>query len=156
MKKLTLITFITLSIFLFGCENELKKLKEKPRKKNQIVAVIAYFENTIATDGSYDTEDDFNNTKEIVEIITVKNDEIFWCYDTQKLLKIEILGTISNAQIVYQSSNYSKIIVLEKQNIDGTYSIVPSESNGINGGKIIIKSGNIILKEINITYDGCL
>ena len=51
----------------------------------------------------------------------------------------------------------NKTIILDKSTIDGAYSIVPSESNnGMNGGKIIIKSGNEILKEIIINYDGCL
>ena len=156
MNKLTLITFITSSLFLFGCKNESENLKEKTQKKNEIGNFLSYFENTIPVDGNYDTEEDLNNTKQIVEIETVKNNKVFWCYDTQNLLKIEILGYVSDATILYKDSNNIEKIILDRTTIDGIYSIVPSESNGINGGKIIVKSGNEILKEITIEYDGCL
>lgn len=156
MNKLTIKAFIISTTLLVGCKNELKESNDANHKKNEITNVISYFENTIATDGSYDSEEDQNNTKEVFEFRTIKNNSIFWCYDTQKLLKIEILGYLSNASVVYQNLNNSEIILLKDSNIDGSYSIVPSESNGINGGKIIIKSGNEILKEITIEYDGCL
>lgn len=156
MNKLTLITFITSTILFFGCKNESEHLKDKPLKKNEIVNIISYFENTIPVDGNYDTEEDLNNTKQIVEIETVKNNKVFWCYDTMNLLKIEILGYVSDATILYKDSNNTEKIILDRTTIDGAYSIVPSESNGINGGKIIVKSGNEILTEITIKYDGCL
>jgi len=156
MNKLTLLTFITSSIFLFGCKNESEHLKNKIQKKNEIVNIISYFENSIPVDGNLDSSEN-EDFEEVVELKIVKNNTIFWCYDTMNLLKIEILGYVSDAQIVYQSSNDTKTIILDKSTIDGAYSIVPSESNnGMNGGKIIIKSGNEILKEIIINYDGCL
>jgi hypothetical protein len=156
MNKLTLISFITSSIFLFGCKNESEHLKDKTQKKNEIVNIISYFETTIPVDGNYDMEEDLNNTKQIVEIETVKNNKVFWCYDTMNLLKIEILGYVSDATILFKDSNNTEKKLLEHTTIDGAYSIVPSESNGIIGGKIIVKSGDEILKEITIEYEGCL
>ena len=47
MNKLTLLTFITSSIFLFGCKNESEHLKNKIQKKNEIVNIISYFENCL-------------------------------------------------------------------------------------------------------------
>jgi PBP1b-binding outer membrane lipoprotein LpoB len=156
MNKKFIALVITSIMLLIGCKNDSQPNTETPSKKNEITNVISYFEKTIAADGSYDSEEDTNNTKEVVELKTIKNNTIFWCYDTQNLLKIEILGDVSNAIVVYKNLNNSETTLLNDTNIDGSYSIVPSESNGLNGGKIIIKSGDKVLKEIVINYEGCL
>jgi hypothetical protein len=154
-RKYTLVILIS-TIMIVGCKSESKQNSEEIQKKEEITNVISYFEKTMPIDGSFDSEEDYNSTKEVVELQTVKNNTINWCYDTQDLLKIEILGYLTNATIIYKNSSDSEILLLNDANIEGSYSIVPSESNSISGGKIIIKSGDKILKEIVVNYEGCL
>ena len=156
MNRQSKLVMLMSTILIVGCKSETKQNNEEIQKKEEITNVISYFEKTMAIDGGFDSEEDYNSTKEVVELQTVKNSTINWCYDTQNLLKIEILGYVTNATIIYKNSSDSEILLLNDSTIEGSYSIVPSASNGINNGKIIIKSGDKILKEIVVNYEGCL
>lgn len=155
MNKKSIIVVITSLIFMVGCKNDSPQNSKTLVKENEIKNVISYFKILNAVDGNLDSAEN-EDFKEILELKIVKNDTLNWCYDTQNLLKIEILGYISDATILHKDSNNTEKIILEHISIDGSYSIVPTSSNSINGGKIIIKSNDKVLKEIIINYEGCL
>jgi hypothetical protein len=155
MNKKSIILVITSLIFIVGCKNDSPQNSKTSVKENEITNVISYFEILNAVDGNLDSGEN-EDFKEILELKIVKNDTLNWCYDTQNLLKIEILGYISDATILYKDSNNAEKIILDHISIDGSYSIVPTSYNSINGGKIIIKSNDKVLKEIIINYEGCL
>ncbi len=154
-KSIIIIIVITSLIFIVGCKNESHQSNNSFSKKNEITSVVKCFENLNAVDGNWDSGEN-EDIEKVVELEIVKNDTINWCYDTQHLLKIEILGYVSGATILYQDSNNGGEIILNNTTIDGSYSIVPTSSNSINGGKIIIKSNDKVLKKIIINYEGCL
>lgn len=151
MNKKSIIIVITSLVFIVGCKNESHQDNNSFSKKNEITSVVTYFENSNAVDGNWDSGEN-EDFKEVVELEIVKNDTINWCYDTQQLLKIEILGYISDATILYKATTNVEEIILDNTTIDGSYSIVSISS----GGKIIIKSNDKVMKEIIINYEGCL
>jgi hypothetical protein len=155
MNKKYLIIVITSLIFMVGCKNDSLESATTSLKDNEITNVVSYFKKFNAVDGNWDSGEN-EDFKEIIELHTVKNDTINWCYDTQNLLKIEILGYVSDATILYIDSNNAEKIILEHTTINGSYSIVSTSSNSISAGKIIIKSNDKVLKQIIINYEGCL
>ncbi len=73
------------------------------------------------------------------------------------MIKIELLGNISNARIIYIDKNNKETTLLDKANIYGSYLIVPTALNSyLNGGILKIYDGDELLKELTIQYEGCL
>ncbi len=127
--------------------------------ESEISGVYVLFRNSLPADGEWSGEQDYNS--EIIDEIEYEevedNNEIFYCYDTQYLIKIEILGYVKNANILYKYPLGKTISLLENTDINGQFVISPSSLNSyLNGGKIIIKSKNKVLKEFIILYEGCL
>lgn len=144
--------------FLACTENKSKNESENSTtiSKSEISNILVYYYTTTPTDGEWNS-DYSNETKEEVDFRLIKDNKIFWCYDVQELLKIEILGSISNATIDYSTSNGEIKNILTETDINGQFTIVPSEKNDhLSGGKIVIKRNKVVLKEIQIQYEGCL
>lgn len=153
---------ILLSLVLFtilSCaQNNTKKDSENSTNisKSEISNILVYYSSTSPSDGEWNSEFS-NETIQKVESKLVKDNKIFWCYDVQNLLKIEILGNVSNASIDYISANSEIKNIISETDISGQFTIAPSEvNNHLSGGKIVIKSNNEVLKEIQIQYEGCL
>jgi len=162
LKEILKMKIILLSLVFFtilSCaENNSKKYSENSNtiSKSEISNILVYFSSTSPSDGEWNSEFS-NETKEKVECKLVKDDKIFWCYDVQNLLKIEILGNVSNASIDHISANSEIKTIISEIDIRGQFTIAPSEVNDhLSGGKIVIKSNNEVLKEIQIQYEGCL
>lgn len=162
MKTITLL-FIAFSIFSCSqnspVEVQNESSKDNREIKNEISGVYALFENSSPSDGEWSGEQAYNS--EIISKIEYEevkeNKAIFYCYDTQKLIKIEILGYINNAIVEYKHPTGEKIILLENENINGQFVVCPTPSNThLNGGNIVVKSDGKILREIVINYEGCL
>ncbi len=155
--KIILLSLVFFTI-LSCAENNSKKDSENSTtiSKSEISNILVYFSTTSPADGEWNS-DYSNETKEEVDCRLIKDDKIFWCYDVQELLKIEILGSISNATIDYSTSNGEIKNILTETDINSQFTSVPLEKNdNLSGGKIVIKSNNEILKEIEIQYEGCL
>lgn len=84
----------------------------KMKSKNEITNVLVYFSTITPVDGDWDGNFD-DNIKETFECKLVKDDNIFWCYDVSEMIKIEILGQVLNATIIYRDhSNKKKALLL--------------------------------------------
>lgn len=157
MKKTIYYLILFPLLFLSSCNKKEDTNKKEGPVASQITNVLAYFKSEIASDGAYDSESDYDNTKTVFDYETLKDDKIFWCYDTMSLLKIELLGKVSDASICFINSQGVKTEILKNGTIDGSYSIVPMQSNSyLNNGTIKIFSGNKLLKQFDIVYEGCL
>lgn len=127
--------------------------------KSEITGVYALFEVSLPSDGEWSGEQDYNSELEYkYEYEEVKeNKELFYCYDTQKLIKLEILGYVKDATVEFTSVSNEKNILLKNGEINGLFVIAPSSAlSYLNGGLITVKSGNKILRTIRILYEGCL
>jgi hypothetical protein len=119
---------------------------------NEISEITATFSSLNASDGEWDNGAE-EETKNVADLKIVENDKLFYCYDTQSLLKLEIFGSVYKASIEYIEGG-EKTVIVENKDIDGSF-IIFSEKLGQHG-KLIIKSQNEILKEITIEAEGCL
>lgn len=136
MKKIIILSFLTLSII--GCK---EKQDSKKNTINEITGAIGFFENENG-----------------VEVKSTRDKKIlYWCYDLERLLKIDLLGKASDVSIdVITVDNKTKNI-MENAEIDGSYSITPMQYNSLlTGGKIVVKSGSKVIYELVISYEGCL
>lgn len=156
------ILICTLGLLLMGCGTETKsekltdEVQESESKQenfnNEISEITATFSRLNASDGEWDNGAEEETNKE-ADLKIVENDKLFYCYDTQSLLKIEIFGSVYKASIEYIEGEQKTVIVNDKD-IDGSF-IIFSEKLGQHG-KLIIKSQNKIIKEIIIEAEGCL
>uniref|UniRef100_UPI00404B4A24 hypothetical protein n=1 Tax=Flavobacterium sp. TaxID=239 RepID=UPI00404B4A24 len=156
---LTSIIFITVSCSQPSSnESDGEKTAIKTESENEILGVYALFRNTIASDGEWDSEEDYNNISQKIDYFEVIEDKpIFYCYDTEYLIKLEIIGHIKNASVYYSFPGEEMVCLVSKYDINGQFVIVPNSKNRyLNGGSLIIKAGNEVLREIEIQYDGCL
>lgn len=126
--------------------------------KSEITSILFLFKNSIPEDGEWDDEQTGYGSRitNKIEYTEVGNDnKIFYCYDTQTLLKIEILGYLKNASIQFfqndinEPTNFLKDTDLKDQ-------FVISSNNLHSNGKLVIKSGHKIIREVEIQYEGCL
>ena len=126
--------------------------------KDELLGVYALFQTTSAADGEWDSEEDYNNISQKIDYYEVIEDKpIFYCYDTEYLIKLEIIGHIKNASVYYSFPGEEMVCLVSKYDINGQFVIVPNSKNRyLNGGSLIIKAGNEVLREIEIQYDGCL
>lgn len=157
---------LTSIIFIVGScsqpssnETDGEKTAIKTEIENEILGVYALFRNTIPLDGEFDSFDYGNeSTFYKIEYMEVKEDKaIFYCYDTEYLIKMEVIAYIRNAHILYKSPNGEMISLFEGGDINGQFVIIPNSSNShLCGGTIIIKSADKVLREIIINYEGCL
>ena len=148
MKYLFYCSFFILSLLITGCNKSESKNesinKSKIDMKPEITSIIASFW-TVQDDESFN-----------IRYENIKENKLFWCYDVEELLKIEVLGYIPKASIIYTDNNGKEFEILNNQDIAGNYTIVPlSKYNAITGGIIKISSNNVLIKEFKIEYDGC-
>jgi len=148
----TLILIFSLSVLLYGCSSESNTISKPDNITNEISEVIATFKTAGAADGEWDEGYD-EEIRWSVYLEIVENDKLFYCYDTQSLLKIEIYGSVHKASIEYVDGGQKTVIIKDKD-IEGSIFIF-SEKLGQHG-KLIIKSEDTVLKEISIETDGCL
>jgi hypothetical protein len=157
------IFYIYLLFLITSCSSDAVSLveqntEEEPNESksenfnNEISEITATFSSLNASDGEWDNGDEEETQKEAY-LKAVENDKLFYCYDTQDLLKIEIFGSVYKASIEYIEGEQKTVIVNDKD-IDGSF-IIFSEKLGQHG-KLIIKSQNEILKEITIETEGCM
>lgn len=135
------------------------KIAIKMEIENEILGVYALFRNTLPVDGAFDGFDYGNeSTFDKIEYMEVEEDKaIFYCYDTEHLIKMEVIAYIKDARILYKAPGGDMISLFEGDDINGQFVIIPNSSNRyLNGGTIIIKSADKVLREIIIEYDGCL
>ncbi len=153
------IIFITISCsHSSSSKSNVEKTAIKTEIKNEIRGVYGLFKTVYPSDGEYDSESDYNDVIEKIEYEEFKEDESFYyCYDTQNLIKIEVIANINNARILYKYPLGEMVSLFEGDDINGQFVIIPDSSNNyLNGGTIIIKSADKVLREIIIEYDGCL
>lgn len=137
MKKIIIISLLALTAV--GCKE--KKQSIKNSSPSEIVGAIGFFENENG-----------------VEVKSTRDKKIlYWCYDLERLLKIELLGKASDVSIdVITVDNVTKNIITDGV-IDGSFSIAPMQDNGLlTGGRIVVKSGSKVIYELVISYEGCI
>lgn len=148
MKSLFYSCFLMVSFLIIGCNKSETKNETTNKSEIEIKPEIT---NVIASFWRVQNDDSFT-----IEYENIKENKLFWCYDVEELLKIEILGNIPKASIVYTDNNGKEYELLKNQDIVSNYTIVPlSKYNALNGGIIKISSNNNLIKEFNIEYDGC-
>jgi hypothetical protein len=161
MMKMSIL-ICTLGLLFIGCgsgpkseknTDEVQESESKPENfKNEISEITATFSSLNASDGEWDNGAEEETNKK-ADLKIVDNDKLFYCYDTQSLLKIEIFGSVYKASIEYIEGE-QKTVILNDKDIDGSF-IIFSDKLGQHG-KLVIKCQNKILKEITIEAEGCL
>lgn len=142
------ILFYALGLLLMGCGSE----SNPDDFTNEISDIVATFSSINASDGEWDNGDN-EETQKKADLKPVEKDRIFYCYDTQDLLRIEVYGSVYKASIEYVEGGQKTVIANDKD-IDGSF-IVFSKKLGQHG-KLIIKSQGKVLKEIVIEAEGCM
>ncbi len=163
MIKTSVITMTTL--FLFSCNqgseiavNEKDSTKTETNAQSEDMEIVsslniietnAIFNTTSSADGEWDESYD----EEIVsksEIKKVKDNRILWCYDTQDLIMIDIIGSGENIDIYFNNK-----LLVEKTSFNTNYSLATEKID--TGGEIELRGmDGAVLHTIKIEYEGCL
>lgn len=143
-------------VILFGCKQSNNNDNLESLNSAEITDVLVFYRVVLPSDGSYDSQNE--DTEEEFHFQTVVDDKFSWCYETQSIFKLEVLGFVPNASIIYKDKREERTInVLKNGIIDGAFSIVPSKLNGnLESGVIEIFSGNKLLKSIDIHHQSCM
>lgn len=136
---------------LISCKKDEKNIQSKP----EITAILLHkscTEPISEIKGDYYDYDGEFIQRYRVEL--VNNDEFFHCYENDKLLKIEIIGNIPNAKIVFETET-KKSVVLNNVDIIDDYTIHHSSIDQYASGTLRIFSKDSIIKSIKMNIDGC-
>jgi len=96
----TVILIISLSVFFYGCSSDSSTTSKSDNITNSISDIVATFSSYSSVDGEWNEGADEEIQQNVVLRI-VENDKLFYCYDSESLLKVEIYGSIYKASIEY-------------------------------------------------------